>query len=79
MATTKNLVHSWPIDFDEREDGNKGKSDRKEANSIFVEPLVWMKDQIQDLKSKGKLYCPNCKEKLGFFDWSGNLINLCRY
>jgi len=42
-----------------------------ESGSLFVEQLDWMVDQSNKGEVSGKLYCPQCNEKLGSFNWSG--------
>lgn len=37
--------------------------------SLFIEPIEWMKGQIETVE--GKLSCPKCKAKLGSFVWYG--------
>lgn len=34
----------------------------------FVEPITWMKEVVHNVE--GKLYCPNCKSKIGSFNWA---------
>lgn len=36
---------------------------------LFIEPVVWMKDDI--MKTSGKLSCQKCKKKIGTFSWIG--------
>ncbi|CRK99432.1 CLUMA_CG012683, isoform A [Clunio marinus] len=33
----------------------------------FIEPMIWMKDVPNNVE--GKLYCPQCKSKIGSFNW----------
>lgn len=35
---------------------------------FFVEPMIWMKEVVHNIE--GKLYCPQCKSKIGNFNWS---------
>lgn len=37
------------------------------ARIIFVEPMTWMKEIVNNVE--GKLYCPSCKSKIGSFNW----------
>eukprot|EP00879_Flechtneria_rotunda_P030268 GHRR01032881.1.p1 GENE.GHRR01032881.1~~GHRR01032881.1.p1 ORF type:complete len:356 (+),score=106.91 GHRR01032881.1:23-1090(+) len=41
-----------------------------EQGSVFVEPMLWMRDQITG-PVQGKLYCPKCQTRLGSFNWAG--------
>ncbi|XP_055327904.1 dual specificity protein phosphatase 12-like [Paramacrobiotus metropolitanus] len=36
---------------------------------LFIEPVIWMKDEI--METRGKLNCPKCKKKVGTFSWVG--------
>lgn len=38
------------------------------TRTFFVEPLTWMKDVVNNVE--GKLYCPQCKSKIGSFNWT---------
>ncbi|KAG8194697.1 hypothetical protein JTE90_028011 [Oedothorax gibbosus] len=40
-------------------------------NSLFIEFLPWMMEAHQSLS--GKIYCPECKSKIGSFCWKGQL------
>ncbi|KAL5720254.1 hypothetical protein ACHQM5_012933 [Ranunculus cassubicifolius] len=44
--------------------------DEPECSSIFVEPLRWMKT-VEEGALEGKLFCPHCEARLGYFNWSG--------
>lgn len=39
----------------------------------FIEPLLWMKDELEQGKLEGKLACPNakCGSKVGSYAWQG--------
>eukprot|EP00884_Botryococcus_braunii_P003464 jgi/Botrbrau1/13118/Bobra.0187s0075.1 len=37
--------------------------------TLFVEPLHWMEEVCRGVQ--GKLYCPQCKARLGSFNWAG--------
>ncbi|KAL8597520.1 hypothetical protein ACOMHN_033391 [Nucella lapillus] len=53
--------------------GGGGEEEEEEGErcemSLFVEPMVWMKGQIETVE--GKLACSKCKAKLGSFVWYG--------
>eukprot|EP00249_Psilotum_nudum_P019210 c27142_g1_i4 orf=512-1420(+) len=40
------------------------------CTSIFVEPMQWM-NTVQEGVVMGKLSCPNCRARLGTFNWAG--------
>jgi dual specificity phosphatase 12 len=39
----------------------------------FLEPLLWMKPELEQGKLEGRLECPNnnCKSKIGSYSWHG--------
>ncbi|EPS41497.1 hypothetical protein H072_4648 [Dactylellina haptotyla CBS 200.50] len=38
---------------------------------IFVEPIVWMKPELEKGLLEGKLECPKCSSKVGSYAWQG--------
>lgn len=65
--------------FDWRGKGPAGRRDQTDAGdnvgqdecfeSLFIEPIEWMKGHIEE--PAGKLACPKCQSKLGSFVWYG--------
>lgn len=54
--------------FSDKSSSDKEKETPKVCNKMyFVEPLVWMKDVLNNVQ--GRLYCPKCNNKLGSFNW----------
>lgn len=49
------------------------------CTSYFTEPLSWMQPQLEKGEISGKILCPNtkCGTKLGNFDWSGCMCDIC--
>lgn len=43
----------------------------KQCSHHFVEPLLWMKPELDKANVSGKLECPKCKAKVGSYVWSG--------
>lgn len=37
----------------------------------FIEPLSWMRSELEQGKLEGKLECPKCKSKVGSYAWQG--------
>lgn len=37
----------------------------------FLEPLSWMRPELEQQKLEGKLDCPKCKAKVGSYAWQG--------
>ena len=38
----------------------------------YVEPIEWMRDELEKGALDGKLNCPKCKAKLGSYKWQGS-------
>ncbi|CAL8464986.1 g4521 [Coccomyxa elongata] len=64
LATEKNSIQA-----ELGENRGYGPSGAQEA-SLFVEPMQWM-TELSSGEVSGKLYCPNCKARLGSYSWSG--------
>jgi len=41
------------------------------CSHYFLEPLLWMKPELEEGKLEGKLECPKCKAKVGSYAWQG--------
>ncbi|KAK6512256.1 tyrosine protein phosphatase yvh1 [Arthrobotrys musiformis] len=37
----------------------------------FLDPIVWMKPELEKGEMEGKLECPKCKSKVGSYAWQG--------
>ncbi|PIA60089.1 hypothetical protein AQUCO_00400759v1 [Aquilegia coerulea] len=77
MALQDNVVEHKPgegetcFKWQKRSGGNPfNRSDEHECSSIFLEPLRWMKT-VEEGLLEGKLFCPHCDARLGYFNWSG--------
>lgn len=43
------------------------------CSHYFVEPLNWMKEELQDkAEVEGKFLCPKCETKVGAYSWKGS-------
>lgn len=42
------------------------------CSHYFVEPLTWMKEELQKQQLEGKFSCPNCESKIGGYNWKGS-------
>lgn len=38
---------------------------------FFLEPLSWMRSELEQGKLSGRLACPTCKSNLGKYAWQG--------
>ena len=38
---------------------------------LFLDPLSWMKDELEQGKLEGRLECPKCKSNVGKYAWQG--------
>jgi hypothetical protein len=45
-------------------------ADAPPCQNVFLEPLAWM-DGIEEGMNEGKLCCPRCDVKVGYYNWSG--------
>jgi dual specificity phosphatase 12 len=43
-----------------------------QCSQYFVEPVNWMKLELERGELEGKLSCPKCQSKLGSYHWQGN-------
>lgn len=44
-----------------------------QCSHFFVDPLNWMKEELQTKQNlEGKFFCPNCKSKVGGYNWKGS-------
>ncbi|GAV05574.1 hypothetical protein RvY_15679 [Ramazzottius varieornatus] len=69
FSSSNQLAHSAKPTEPADEQGDRldpGVCNQKE---IFIEPVMWMKDNISD--AQGKLFCPNCRKKVGSYAWFG--------
>lgn len=57
--------------------GNMTQSEKSCQQSIFVEPINWMKNSID--QTSGKLCCPKCFTKLGSYNWAGDQCNCSQW
>ncbi|KAK7095589.1 dual specificity protein phosphatase 12-like [Littorina saxatilis] len=63
-----NQQHDSASDDDRSDHDDDMKGEKCEV-SLFVEPVAWMKGEIENVE--GKLACPKCKAKLGSYVWYG--------
>lgn len=42
------------------------------CSHYFVEPLEWMKKELQKQELEGKFMCPHCDSKVGGYNWKGS-------
>lgn len=43
----------------------------KRCGHLFLDPLSWMKDELEQGKLEGRLECPKCKSNVGKYAWQG--------
>ncbi|EPS72530.1 hypothetical protein M569_02227 [Genlisea aurea] len=49
----------------------RNETSRNECSSIFVEPMKWMMQTVDEGCVEAKLECIGCKARLGSFNWAG--------
>ena len=59
-ATTKALSASDPI-----------TAITDQCAHLFLDPLSWMKEELEQGKLEGRLECPKCKSNVGKYAWQG--------
>ena len=42
------------------------------CSHYFVEPLLWMKPELDKQELEGKFFCPGCGMKVGAYNWKGS-------
>lgn len=42
------------------------------CSHFFVEPILWMKDELEKSEIEGKFNCPKCETKIGGYSWRGS-------
>ncbi|CAN6607494.1 tyrosine-protein phosphatase Yvh1p [Trichomonascus vanleenenianus] len=42
------------------------------CTSYYIEPVIWMKGELEKGLLEGKLSCPKCEAKLGAYHWQGS-------
>ncbi|CDO94882.1 unnamed protein product [Kluyveromyces dobzhanskii CBS 2104] len=42
------------------------------CSHFFMEPLEWMKKELQKQELEGKFFCPHCESKIGGYNWKGS-------
>ncbi|KAF2013796.1 dual specificity protein phosphatase 12 [Aaosphaeria arxii CBS 175.79] len=55
------------------EESNKGQSDPspRDCAHYFVDPLSWMRPELEQGKLDGRLECPKCHNNVGKYAWQG--------
>lgn len=49
----------------------KKQIDSKCSHYFLKAPLLWMQDELKNLKIQGKFSCPKCNRKIGGYSWKG--------
>lgn len=55
-----------------RKGGSSSSSIPPSCMHYFVEPVNWMKPELEQGQLEGKLVCPKCKQKVGSYHWQGS-------
>ncbi|XP_051143162.1 uncharacterized protein LOC127259683 [Andrographis paniculata] len=71
VASLENVVDHVPGEGDTWPKRNRyNQSNDNECSSVFVEPIQWM-TTVEEGGVEGKLVCPKCAGRVGYFNWSG--------
>ena len=68
-ATTKALRASDPITSMDLVFTKPAVSEQ--CAHLFLDPLSWMKEELEQGKLEGRLECPKCKSNVGKYAWQG--------
>lgn len=49
----------------------RGVPPKQHCSHHFLEPLLWMKDELSKGEVSGRLECPKCQSKVGSYAWQG--------
>lgn len=79
LATSHQLIIHEPLNKDQtgklhqmtRNGMAFDSSVDQQCTSYFIEPVKWMKGELEQGKLEGKLNCPKCNSKLGAYHWQG--------
>lgn len=44
---------------------------RWKCQHVFLEPVLWLKDELEKGELEGRLQCPRCSTKVGSYHWQG--------
>ena len=68
LATSQFLIsHSPKRDTNAKASSNESPS----CAHFFLEPLSWMRPELEQGKVEGRLECPKCKTNVGKYAWQG--------
>lgn len=45
------------------------------CSHVFIDPLSWMRSELEQGKTEGRLECPKCKTNVGKYAWQGMKCN----
>jgi dual specificity phosphatase 12 len=74
LATSQYLLaHPSPSTVDDEGDETTPVAPKKDCAHYFLDPLSWMRPELEQGKLEGRLECPNlkCKSNVGKYAWQG--------
>lgn len=80
LATSQFLVDHKPKQA--RGDGNNKSPPPLSASTCahyFLDPLSWMRPELEQGKLEGRLECPKCKTNIGKYAWQGMTCSCGRW
>lgn len=66
------FINSHPAASNE---AGQQKLDASSCSHYFVDPLSWMRPELEQGKLDGRLECPKCKTNVGKYAWQGMRCN----
>lgn len=72
LATSRFLVDHKPRTFQsDQTEIQQPPADASLCAHYFVDPLSWMRPELEQGKLDGRLECPKCKTNVGKYAWQG--------
>lgn len=70
-ATTKALLATQPIAASNDRGISSIPMASEQCAHLFLDPLSWMRDELEQGKLEGRLECPKCRSNVGKYAWQG--------
>lgn len=58
---------------------NRSSKDHEQCAHYFVEPLSWMRPELDQGRLAGRLECPKCRTNVGKYAWQGMRCSCARW
>ncbi|EME84452.1 uncharacterized protein MYCFIDRAFT_187455 [Pseudocercospora fijiensis CIRAD86] len=71
LATSQYLINHKPCQVQDGTSGPESKATSPACAHYFLDPLSWMRSELEQGKLDGRLECPKCKTNVGKYAWQG--------